>query len=996
MITRKLVIGLFLGVFVFVGQASWAGNIALLDDNGVYLSNRAEVKDLKGALNALLAGPNEAESANGLRSAIPLGTKILDVESLENGVIVNLSGNAAEGLDDLKVELIFGQFLWTMKQFGLDEQVRVLIEGKGMASYLSPVAPAIFSAKTDKQALSQPKLSAVGLSGKRITLSCGHGYYWYLTRWTTQRGITCNVEQEDFHNMRFGNYLIEFLENDGAYVQKTREHDFSRGNGPSGHAWWQESAYAWTWDQGYICSVYASSTGLCSTLEGANWNRINDDIRARPLASNLDDRGDTDILVSIHTNALSGDCYGTECPSGGDGFYCDDGGHEPWASQSIDLAQKIQDEQIAAAQAAGFAFYHHGSTGALYGNFGEIRIPERPAALIEIGFHDSCDLDAPLIDDPFFKCCSAWGIYNGICDYFGNTPTYDMYDSEYVSDTIPGSMVSNEVRTVDITFRNKGVFWDEDHAFRLGAIGDSDPFAGHRQYIDGAVTVNTDDTYTFTFDMTAPGAPTTYTTDWKMVRDGHAWFGEELIKQVVVTGDGDTATPTNTPTNTPTATATSPATEIIVDDGDSGYTKSSGWSYSTGAGAAAYNGDYDWTSTNISSKVYWARWTPNLTGAAQYEVYVMYREGANRAIDSPYEVHHKFGTATIDVNQTTNGGTWVLLGTYEFDAGTGGYVELGNGPAEGSKVVIADAVRWYPVGGPSSTDTPTDTPTGEPTNTPTNTPTGEPTNTPTDTPTSGGGGTEVIIDDGDSGYSTSGAAWSYSSGISGAYNEDYNWAGTAASADRWAEWRPDLTGAGQYEVYVMYREGSNRAIDSPYTVSYSGGSETVDVNQTTNGGTWVLLGTYDFQAGTSGYVELANGPAEIEKVVIADAVRWYPVGGPADTNTPTNTPTDTPSDTPTESGGAGVLVDEDFSTWTTGTIDGGYSLPGGWSMLASGMEITTENAVIGTKTLKCPNASSGSVRVQWSGVDPTNAAPVTITLYIRALLTTRSRRARCF
>jgi hypothetical protein len=40
----------------------------------------------------------------------------------------------------------------------------------------------------------------------------------------------------------------------------------------------------------------------------------------------------------------------------------------------------------------------------------------------------------------------------------------------------------------------------------------------------------------FSFTMTAPATPGTYTTDWRMVHDGLEWFGGQLVKQVQVGG----------------------------------------------------------------------------------------------------------------------------------------------------------------------------------------------------------------------------------------------------------------------------------------------------------------------------------------------------------------------------------------------------------------------------------------------------------------------------
>ncbi|HNT37065.1 MAG TPA: hypothetical protein PKH07_18895, partial [bacterium] len=152
-------------------------------------------------------------------------------------------------------------------------------------------------------------------------------------------------------------------------------------------------------------------------------------------------------------------------------------------------------------------------------------------------------------------------------------------------------------------------------------------------------------------------------------------------------------------------------------------------------------------------------------------------------------------------------------------------------------------------------------------------------------------------DDGDSGYSTTGT-WGYSTGSSQAYNNDYNWASTQASETLSARWTPTFPASGQYDVYVRYQDGSNRASNAPYTVYYSGGSQSFSIDQRTGGGTWVLLGRFAFDAGSTGYVKLSNNTGATGSVVIADAVRFTPVVS-TPTNTPTRTPT-VPTSTPTQ------------------------------------------------------------------------------------------------
>jgi hypothetical protein len=96
---------------------------------------------------------------------------------------------------------------------------------------------------------------------------------------------------------------------------------------------------------------------------------------------------------------------------------------------------------------------------------------------------------------------------------------------------------------------------------------------------------------------------------------------------------------------------------------------------------------------------------------------------------------------------------------------------------------------------------------------------------------------------------------------------------TAAGSNK-ATFTPNLPQAGNYDVYAWWTADSNRAVDVPYIVHYSGGStDTVRVNQELGGGGWTYLGTYYFDAGTSGYVEISDD-AELNEYIMADAIKW--------------------------------------------------------------------------------------------------------------------------
>lgn len=90
-----------------------------------------------------------------------------------------------------------------------------------------------------------------------------------------------------------------------------------------------------------------------------------------------------------------------------------------------------------------------------------------------------------------------------------------------------------------------------------------------------------------------------------------------------------------------------------------------------------------------------------------------------------------------------------------------------------------------------------------------------------------------------------------------------------------AIYRPNIGCAGYYEIFEWHgwHETSvdDEATNVPYTIKYHNGQSMGTINQTNNHGRWNSLGTYFFNTGTSGYVELTN---HANGVVIADAIKF--------------------------------------------------------------------------------------------------------------------------
>jgi len=91
------------------------------------------------------------------------------------------------------------------------------------------------------------------------------------------------------------------------------------------------------------------------------------------------------------------------------------------------------------------------------------------------------------------------------------------------------------------------------------------------------------------------------------------------------------------------------------------------------------------------------RFTPELPLQGSYRVSILYSAASNRATNVPVLIHSAEGDKTVLVNQKIKlpEGELFRLGTFKFDQGKKGYVEIGNQGTDGH--VIVDAVQWVAV-----------------------------------------------------------------------------------------------------------------------------------------------------------------------------------------------------------------------------------------------------------------------------------------------------------
>ncbi len=134
---------------------------------------------------------------------------------------------------------------------------------------------------------------------------------------------------------------------------------------------------------------------------------------------------------------------------------------------------------------------------------------------------------------------------------------------------------------------------------------------------------------------------------------------------------------------------------------------------------------------------------------------------------------------------------------------------------------------------------------------------------------------DIILDNKDA---TLSSEWLTSTTEPDYYGHNYLYRSTNGTEKK-VVWTPYITNPGNYEIYYWLPDGtSNRVTDAPFTINYSGGSVTINVDQTVPGGKWVQLGTgaYLFESGMHGSVELSS-TASNGNYVIADAVRFVKV-----------------------------------------------------------------------------------------------------------------------
>ncbi len=136
---------------------------------------------------------------------------------------------------------------------------------------------------------------------------------------------------------------------------------------------------------------------------------------------------------------------------------------------------------------------------------------------------------------------------------------------------------------------------------------------------------------------------------------------------------------------------------VIVDNGDPGYSETGVWTTTQNMGLG-YHGGYRYAAVSRAAVTATATWSARLPERGDYPVWLYFYAGADRSERASFTIHHAGGTTRVRVNQQLDRQRWVYLGTYPFVPTQPAAVTLDNLDPEAAVgqevVVLADAVRF--------------------------------------------------------------------------------------------------------------------------------------------------------------------------------------------------------------------------------------------------------------------------------------------------------------
>ncbi|WP_405104077.1 DNRLRE domain-containing protein [Micromonospora sp. NBC_01412] len=127
----------------------------------------------------------------------------------------------------------------------------------------------------------------------------------------------------------------------------------------------------------------------------------------------------------------------------------------------------------------------------------------------------------------------------------------------------------------------------------------------------------------------------------------------------------------------------------------------------------------------------------------------------------------------------------------------------------------------------------------------------------------------VLVDNSDFNNTTATGTWTTANTATGKYGTNYATAPAGTGTNTFT-WQLNVPQSGTYEVFAQYPQVTGAATDATYTISHGNGDTTKTVNQSTNAGAWVRLGSYSFTEGNTHNVSLSD---QATGTVVADAIK---------------------------------------------------------------------------------------------------------------------------
>lgn len=366
---------------------------------------------------------SQRAAINGVMPALHFGptAQAISVTMMGGAVYVDFSRATADGLTDEGIERLTDAARIAFEGVEGITDWYFTCDGRLLASYLPP--PPMIPRAEGSRARGPLTLTAGPLTGKKIAISPGHGWYWYESGpyWTYERGVYWGIG-EDTLNPEMMQYVYNILVNNGATVYPCRELDKTYGQCTTNFTfasetrtnpnkpWWHMAGLYYAARQGAPSSVYDNG-------RTTDYNR---DIAVRPYYANW--RG-ADIMVSLHNNGDSGTSSGTLTMYDNHNGYSVTDATNQYGSQY--LGQKVHARVVSEIRANYNSSWVSAGAQGFAGSYGENNYFNGPACIVEVAFMDTLSPDNNALHDENFKMLVAKAIYEGICDYFHVTPGYN-------------------------------------------------------------------------------------------------------------------------------------------------------------------------------------------------------------------------------------------------------------------------------------------------------------------------------------------------------------------------------------------------------------------------------------------------------------------------------------------------------------------------------------------------------------------------------------------